>query len=415
MPTRQLISQTIKRAHADFDLSIGAWSASHGRRPRLITAMSYAAFAEMTLDGRLRPEDVDLIVMDEAHRALSELRQDVFGRYLDTTAVMAFTATPAFDEEKALHVLLGAENEVYKADPHELRAEGVLAPFVNLVLDVTLEGDIPSDPDEWRRVRRQAIADAVVDLVATYVPPETGVPLTDRPGLYYCSDIDQTRQLAETYHARLGTEGRRMETVSGADELWRVEAALEELARGDVTGIANCRLLEEGTNVPDVKLVMTMPTLSAVKVVQQGGRCMRVLPELAHSDPRQVAFVIEPVLTINGRREKRVHLYQVWGAETDVQLARARARRITEVTPAPRSEAGVGSAVRPTLTVGGPITITSEIGLVQTFLYGEDLLPWAGEGDLSRKALADRLGVSAGHGVLASAWAAIEEQRAAGA
>ncbi|MEW5425128.1 hypothetical protein, partial [Amorphus sp. 3PC139-8] len=41
--------------------------------------------------------------------------------------------------------------------------------------------------------------------------------------------------------------------------------------------------------------------------------------------------------------------------------------------------------------------------------------PIAGDGDLSRSALADRLGVSAGHGVLASAWAAIEEQRAAGA
>ena len=140
VPTRPLIRQTMLELAARHpEVETGYLNGSPildgagkpgPRRVAPVTLMTYAQFMLLAEVGEIRSEDVDHLVMDKAHRGLSDMRRGVVAAFREggRTVVSTFTATPAFDEFKALDSLLGEENEVVRVSQQRLRDGGFLGP-----------------------------------------------------------------------------------------------------------------------------------------------------------------------------------------------------------------------------------------------------------------------------------------------
>jgi superfamily II DNA or RNA helicase len=155
VPTRQLVAQTAHRLIASYPHLSGVVgvlgtdlppdvTGIQGVRP--VTIATYDWFVRSVVSGALAVEDVHLLIMDEAHRALSDLRQDVFKPFINERLTIAFSATPSFDETKSLCELFPEDCEIVNISAQRLREDGIIAPVVNYVLHVSINGEMAEDP-----------------------------------------------------------------------------------------------------------------------------------------------------------------------------------------------------------------------------------------------------------------------------
>ena len=262
--------------------------------------MTYAGFTRMAAKGVMTPSDLDLLVMDEAHRGLSDLRRETVEPFFARCVVAAFSATPEFDEDKNLDALLGRENRVYAVGPQRLRDQGVIAPVANYVLGVRMRGDLPEGRAASLLVRRKAMVDEVVAFLAEHFDERLGRSMLDTPCMFYGWDVSHAAMFAREFNLAFAGRGRRMEVVSGDDGQDRVMAVISALRNGDLSGIGNAQLLVEGLDVPKVGLVVNSSTSSIVKIVQQSGRAQRMNPDMPRDDDRQQSFVLDTYVEVNG-------------------------------------------------------------------------------------------------------------------
>lgn len=92
VPTEDLVGQTVERFQKYFpNLQVGQY---YGKKKeiRSTTVMVYNSFVDAVDQGFIKPEDVSALVMDEAHRGLSDFRQDVFDKFKDKSLMLAYTA-----------------------------------------------------------------------------------------------------------------------------------------------------------------------------------------------------------------------------------------------------------------------------------------------------------------------------------
>lgn len=305
-PTRQLVTQTVEAFRERFP-KLHALPMETGQGlPGTVTVLSYDLFMDMVLDGRIKPDDVAAIVMDEAHRGLSDMRRDVIGRFLGNTVITAYSATPAFDAIKNVHALLGRGNEVCRISDERLRQEGVISPVINYVLRTNIQGRLPTDAKLRRAVIRDATAKTLLNFVSTHEEAASGVALRDKIYLGYTNGIDRAREVA----GMLAGIGLAADSVSGDDGTKVVDAKLKELAGGRIRALVNDKVLVEGTDVPQVRGVLAVdPTVSLVKHLQRCGRARRIDPDLDRFDPRQTSSVVEVLVEVNGvpLRDQRIY------------------------------------------------------------------------------------------------------------
>lgn len=331
VPTRTLIGQVLdvfaeRHPHVDVGHLSSIPVPVLGGAPaeasvRTVTVMTYRRHEALCSAGALRPGDVDLLVMDEAHRGLSDLRRDALSPFADDgAALLPMTATPAFSDERSVQAFLGAENVVVSSDPRRLRNEGVIAPVTNYVVGVHIRGRFPPDRELAALMRRKALVDAALDVVGEHVDEVTGQALAGRVAIFYGSDIAHARMFAAEYNRRFAGVARRMVLLTGYDPPERLRAAVDAIHRGEVTAIANAQMLAEGFDLPKVGLVVNSPTDSLVKQLQQSGRAQRIDPALPATDPGQTAFVVDLYYRIDGRILGRPVFY--FDAVRDPSLAR---------------------------------------------------------------------------------------------
>ena len=296
-PTRHLIQQTVETFNERFPTLQVSGLLGPDDRPRSVTVMSYELFVNMLRDGRLIPGDVGAVVMDEAHRGLSDLRQGLIRRFLDHAVVTAFSATPAFDANKNVHALLGSGNEVVNISDERLRREGIISPVANYVLRVDVTGSMPDDPSLRRAIVRKAAHDALIGFLVRYEEPITGLRLRDKAYFGYVNGLGKAEEVADA----LSLAGMPSRSVRGADGLEGLRAGLAELKGGRLKALINDRVLAEGVNLPQARGVVAFDaTTSLVKHVQRCGRARRLDPSLDPFDPRQMSSVVEALVCIDG-------------------------------------------------------------------------------------------------------------------
>lgn len=321
VPTQQMVEQTLTRIRTGFPaLSPGAVSSFHGGDVRPLTVMTYSGFVWAVEEGMLAPQDVDLLVLDECHRALSELRQDIFGRFVGNTLVAAFSATPAFDTEKNVYALLGSANTLIDIPLGRLIDDRILAPVANYVVCVPLVGTLPKGAKARAELVREATVAAALYVHLNYGEGIPGPPLAQRRFLGF------TKGRAHNAVAVRGFSGIKRDVLelSGRDSLARQVGALAALQRGEIDGIVNARLLVEGTDLPKVGVVYNIAhTNSLVVEVQRSGRALRLDADIPVDDPRQTALIFDFYVEHEGKILGRPRFFfETVGGEIPVKLVK---------------------------------------------------------------------------------------------
>ncbi|MBX3528636.1 MAG: DEAD/DEAH box helicase family protein [Rhodoblastus sp.] len=328
MPTTIVLtsaSDLLKQTRDDLarqypEIPVGQMNSKHGHKIRPVTFMTYELFTKLSDEGRLSPEDVDLLLLDEAHRALSDLRRGVLERYFDKTIIAAFSATPAYDEKKSLHELLGYENHVHSSTTRELRDAGVITEVINPILRIDLGYDLPSDPLTRKFIRYKAFAQAAMAFVATHVDERLQVATANRPAIAFGASRIAANILADEYNRVLGGDREAMLVVTGERDAHDLHDAKNRILKGTARGIANCRMAVEGFDLPVIKLVINSPTYSMLKSIQQSGRAQRRQNDKPIDHPDQIAFVIDACFIEDGEIVGKPRFY--FEAANEMEMAR---------------------------------------------------------------------------------------------
>ena len=315
-PTNQLIRQTKKKYAESFPgLQVGE---ANGRKLDIkpLTLMTYDLFEEWAADGRIKPGDIDMLVMDEAHRGLSDSRQDAIKPFLKNTIVRAFTATPVFDTEKNVYTLLGQENEVSRFTYDELIAAGHIAPIVNPVLKIRLKGTLPENAEERQKLLRELFEQELLDFYLNFKDEQTGERLFGRSFVGYVNTIERAKQMAEYFEQELknamgndaslqpllqNNPAHLAEHISGENSTKEQDALIERIKTGQTLGVFNAQWMVEGTDIQNLGATLRSPTSSLVVEVQSGGRAGRINPAWPKDDPRQTSFVTDVCFELNGK------------------------------------------------------------------------------------------------------------------
>jgi len=221
----------------------------------------------------LRPDHFDVVIVDEFHHAAARSYERVLD-HLEPVELLGLTATP--ERSDGLPVLrwfddrIAAELRLWDAIDQQH-----LAPFLYFGIhdgvDLT---DIP-----WRRGQgyevdaltdRYTSSDAWARLVVKQVADH--VDVASMRGLGFCVSIEHARFMARHFDRH----GVPAVAVWGDSPRPEREAALRDLAAGEVKVVFSVDLFNEGVDVPDVDTVLMLrPTESPVLFLQQLGRGLR--------------------------------------------------------------------------------------------------------------------------------------------
>jgi superfamily II DNA or RNA helicase/HKD family nuclease len=228
----------------------------------------------------LAPDHFDVVIIDEFHHAAAASYEKVLD-HLAPVELLGLTATP--ERNDGLPILhwfddrIAAELRLWDAIDQQH-----LAPFlyfgIHDGLDLT---DIP-----WRRGRgyeiealtnRYTSSDAWARLVVKQVNDH--VDVGSMRGLGFCVSIEHARFMAHHFNHH----GIPSVAVWGDSPRPDREAALRDLAAGEVKAVFSVDLFNEGVDVPNVDTVLMLrPTESPVLFLQQLGRGLRTAKDKAY-------------------------------------------------------------------------------------------------------------------------------------
>lgn len=223
-----------------------------------------------TLRNRAKPP-ADLIVIDEAHRALARSYQDLLRQY-DNPVVLGLTATPMRADGRGLGDMF--EDLLLVSSYRQLVTEGyLLEPRVWTVPEASrpdLSGVRVRSTGDYDESQLAAACDReglVGDLVDHYQRHGNG-----SPAFAFAVSVAHSQHIAEKFLAA-GIPAAHLDGTTPAPQR---DETLARLAMGDIRVVSNCDVCTEGTDVPEVgTIIMARPTKSLRVYLQQCGRGSR--------------------------------------------------------------------------------------------------------------------------------------------
>lgn len=232
--------------------------------------------------GRMRnfnPEEFGLVVVDEAHHAVSPSYKRVIDYYREGGAkILGVTATPDRGDKKALGMVFDTVARDY--DVGDGIRDGWLTPIEQRMVTIlgldfskvrTTAGDL-NGGDLAEEMEKESnlygVADATVKIAG------------DRKTLIFCASVKQTERLAEIINRYKPNSAVSIDGKATKEE--RAEV-LREYHEGGVQFLVNCALFTEGFDEPDTScVVFARPTKSRALYAQMLGRGTRPHSSIAH-------------------------------------------------------------------------------------------------------------------------------------
>ena len=235
----------------------------------------FASIQSLNANGlsSLPPDHFDVVIVDEFHHAAANSYAKVLD-HLEPAELLGLTATP--ERSDGLPILhwfddrIAAELRLWDAIDQQH-----LAPFLYFGIHDGLDlRDIPWTRGQGYQVEAltdcYTSSDAWARLVVKQVSAHADAG--SMRGLGFCVSIDHARFMAEHFNRH----GIPSVAVWGDSSRNEREAALRDLAAGDVKVVFSVDLFNEGVDVPNVDTVLMLrPTESPVLFLQQLGRGLR--------------------------------------------------------------------------------------------------------------------------------------------
>ncbi len=229
--------------------------------------------AKEDVQQQFRPDEFDLIVVDEAHRTGSESYQKIMS-YFEPKFWLGMTATPERTDGFDIYALFD-HNIAYEIRLQQAMEYDMLCPFHYFgISDLEIDGEV-FDDDTLAKNFKRLTSDSRVDHVLSQIE-FYGHSGTRAKGLVFCSRNDEAEELS----ARFNDRGYKTIALSGTDPSHVREDAIDRLTsdgREDkLDYIFTVDIFNEGVDIPDVnQVILLRPTKSPIVFVQQLGRGLR--------------------------------------------------------------------------------------------------------------------------------------------
>lgn len=313
--SKEGIKQTKDKLDKYADIVAGAYYSDEKDLEKNTTVTTYLSWQRD--DFPINPEDIDLVILDEAHKGISASRLNALKKYKNAVW-MALTASPTYSEE---HDLLEHFDVGYKLTIQEAVEHKLICGFRNILLRSDVEIDleeigvgIDGEFNE-KNLARALNIESRNRIAAKYLlngmHPDTGRPLREIRGIISCVNIKHAEDIEEYINSLYSDqysdksfEHGFVRAIHGAspnrDDLlkWHKEGKIGYLAYAD--------LLNQ--NYDDYKIGLALNlrlSRSKVLVTQRGGRPER----LDQDDLGKIALIVDVFDTYKGVSKKRPLFY----------------------------------------------------------------------------------------------------------
>lgn len=221
-----------------------------------------------TLVRRLGRYKFDLLIVDEAHHAVSPTYGKIFEFYNDAR-ILGVTATPERTDGRGLDAVF--QNLVLGPSIIDLIRDGYLVEPVTYgpihKLDLSGVGTTAGDYNRADLAAHMDTPRITADAVQHYTSICPGVP-----AIAFCVN----RKHAEDVSSSFAQAGYRSMAVDGTMPLTTIRERIAGLTDGSVQVLTACDLISEGTDAPAVVCAIGLrATKSKGLHIQQGGRALR--------------------------------------------------------------------------------------------------------------------------------------------
>lgn len=234
---------------------------------------------------RIDPEDVRIVVVDEAHHAVAPSYRRVLAPFGFCSSVesgdlvqgtgrllLGVTATPNRSDGQGLQSVF--DEIAHSLSLQQMIEDGHLSRLrAYQVMTTTSVDDVPLQSGDFvTAALSRAVNTAERNASAVDAYLRFG---DDRQALVFAVDVAHASALANCFEA----SGVAAATVSGATSLAERSEAIARFRSGAIRVLTNCMVLTEGFDAPELScVVMARPTKSALLYRQMIGRGTRVAP-----------------------------------------------------------------------------------------------------------------------------------------
>jgi len=271
-PRHELIAQLRAKldAHAPFRYGVITATDKHLialNQPVQVASVDTLVSRAVKRDRLVLPS-ADIVIADEAHLYLTELRTKLLQLY-PQARIIGFTATPGRYDGRALGVLFDELQEV--GTVRQLTTHGYL---------VDAEYYAPSAPD-LARVRTVAgdynlkdIGERMQPLLGDIVQHWLNLA-PGRRTVVFATNVEHSSYLAQSFRAA----GVAAEHIDGTASEPHRDAVFGRFRSGETQVLCNCDIATYGFDLPEIDcVVMARPTRSVVRYLQMLGRGLRTFP-----------------------------------------------------------------------------------------------------------------------------------------
>ncbi len=279
--TRKLVHQFKNSVEDQFGIegSVESGDSRSTKTPLVVSTIQ--SMQKRINSGKFRPDEFDLIVVDEAHRILSPGYAEALKHF--KADVIGLTATPRRGDQKCLMTCF--DTKAIDIPLNRLIDEGFLAPLtiINFPLKIELKG--ASKTGDFSEEEVAHAIEPYLESCADELVKHKG-----RCMLVFLPLIKTSKMFTQM----LINRGMKAEHVDGEMGLKETDLVKHRLEKGDIEVVCNSMLYTEGIDIRPVNLILNLrPTRSWTLYTQCCGRGTRTFDPLING----VKDTIWPVKT----------------------------------------------------------------------------------------------------------------------
>ena len=258
----ELVRQPVRYYNCEVGIE-KAGESSHGEE---VVSASVQTLSRGDRLEAFEPGEFDTVITDECHHAAAKSYRKII-EHLEPRVHLGFTATPNRGDRVSLEDVY--DDIVFSRDLLWGIHEGYLCDLV--AQRATVDWDLADIPTTMGDYQLAKLAQTVNQGKCVEAVAEAVNELACGPTLIFCVDVEHATRVAELVPG--------CEVITGTtpvDERHRILSAYEA---GEVSAIANCMVLTEGTDLPCTQtVVIARPTRNDSLYQQMVGRGLRLNP-----------------------------------------------------------------------------------------------------------------------------------------
>ena len=224
-----------------------------------------SVFTEASRLGRYAPNDVDLIIIDEAHLSEAASYRKVC-KYYNCRRVL-FTATPARLDGKPLTL---ADTLITGITADELIKTGAISDYDYYAPDLNLNIDnvdmVAGEYNNGQLTELMCQTAIYGDVLKYY--QQLG---ENRQAIAYCTSVKHSEQTAKMFC----DNGITAISIDGSMSQKERNKRMDMFSKGEVQILCNCNLISEGVTLPNASVALLLrPTMSLPLFIQQACRVL---------------------------------------------------------------------------------------------------------------------------------------------